>query len=584
MKGTLRRISCFFTLLFALLLSSIYGFAAENTEYKFTDVNPYKVWKIKFNKEIDEKYLKSVQAALKDQQGKITFLPISLSVDNKAILIEPPSGGYKQLSSYELKIPSGLKAKDGEILEKASSIKFNVREKIKIQGVLQERSYFTEGKDMIFYIYSNTDKEVQYNVKVTDINGKVYNITDGFSNNIKGNSTYKIKLDKLSSGQYLLNVYMKVVGEREIYTDDGIGYHDRYHSVFKVNKNNTKYDFMNDNIKFENFYFIEDNKYILMKNSTILNPSFEGKDDFEYSLKVMNVENGKIDKNAVKFGQMFKWSPKDSKDLLLEIGIKTSTGENLGSKVINVVTNNMTVKYVDYNMTVKEFAIKQKNNERMIIYGGNGMWRTPTLEEVEYYIDPQNFMDEYGMYQFLILNYVEGMTVEEVNEILKGKGILEGKGAAVLEGAKKYNINPAYLIAHIILETGHGKVSKLAKGIRVTSVEGKSVDPRIVYNMYGIQAIDANPNKYGSEYAYKQGWFTPEIAIIEGARWVGENYINSDKFEQNTLYEMRWNKSVMWHQYSTDVKWAYGQIKRIKDYLKNSENLKLVFEIPRYRK
>jgi len=219
----------------------------------------------------------------------------------------------------------------------------------------------------------------------------------------------------------------------------------------------------------------------------------------------------------------------------------------------------------------------------MIIYAGNGRWRTPTLDEVEYYINPENFMDDYGIYQFLTLNYVEGMTVDEVNDILKGKSILEGKGAAVLEGAKKYDINPAYLIAHIILETGHGS-SKLAKGIEVTSVKGQSVNSRVVYNMYGIQATDANANKYGSEYAYKQGWFTPEIAIIEGAKWVGDNYINSDKYDQNTLYEMRWNKSVMWHQYSTDVRWTYGQIKRIKDYLEKSENIKLVFEIPRYRK
>jgi len=134
------------------------------------------------------------------------------------------------------------------------------------------------------------------------------------------------------------------------------------------------------------------------------------------------------------------------------------------------------------------------------------------------------------------------------------------------------------------LETGNGKESELASGIEVTSVKGQPVDPRVVYNMYGIRAEDENSNKYGSEFAYKQGWFTPEIAIIEGAKWIGENYINSEKYDQNTLYEMKWNKSVLWHQYSTDIKWPYSQIKWIKEYLKNSENIKLVFEIPRYRK
>lgn len=218
MKISLRSIRCFFVLLFVFLFSSISTYAIENNEYKFTDVNPEKVWKVKFNKVVDGEYLKKVQAKLMDERGIDLYLQMSLGDDDKTVLIKPPSGGYEEDCSYEINIPAGLRAKNGETLKKISTIKFTV-------------------------------------------------------------------------------------------------------------------------------------------------------------------------------------------------------GDN--SKII---------RYVDYNMTVEEFAINQQNNERMIIYGGNGIWSTPTLDEVKYYIDPENFMDEYGIYQFLVLNYVEGMTVDEVNEILRGKGILEGRG------------------------------------------------------------------------------------------------------------------------------------------------------------
>lgn len=216
------------------------------------------------------------------------------------------------------------------------------------------------------------------------------------------------------------------------------------------------------------------------------------------------------------------------------------------------------------------------------VYQINGRWEKASKDMIEYYMNPDNFKDEEGMYQFLSLNYIHGIKVEDINRYLKGRGMLEGMGEAVLEGAKKYNLNPAYLIAHMILETGHGK-SKLARGIVVSEVEGRSVPANKVYNMYGIQAVDSAPNKRGSEYAYKQGWFTPEIAIIEGAKWVGEKYINSEKYNQNTLYKMRWNNEVIWHQYSTDVRWVYNQTKRLKEIMDSLTKVKMIFDIPNYR-
>ena len=190
------------------------------------------------------------------------------------------------------------------------------------------------------------------------------------------------------------------------------------------------------------------------------------------------------------------------------------------------------------------------------------------------------------MYQFMVLSGQCGVTINQMNKELKGKGILEDRGASFIEGARKYNVNELYLMAHSLLETGNGK-SALSTGVIVTSVKGKPVTPRKVYNMYGIGAIDSDPFKYGSERAYELGWFTPEIAITEGAHWISESYINNPTYKQDTLYKMRYNPSNPGiHQYATDIAWSYKQIRQIDnimDYCREMEGVVLRFDIPKYR-
>ncbi|WP_456176049.1 hypothetical protein, partial [Acinetobacter soli] len=41
-----------------------------------------------------------------------------------------------------------------------------------------------------------------------------------------------------------------------------------------------------------------------------------------------------------------------------------------------------------------------------------------------------------------------------------------------------------------------------------------------VYNMYGIRAVDSSPLATGAKFAFEQKWFTPEMAIQDGARWI----------------------------------------------------------------
>jgi beta-N-acetylglucosaminidase len=210
------------------------------------------------------------------------------------------------------------------------------------------------------------------------------------------------------------------------------------------------------------------------------------------------------------------------------------------------------------------------------------MWLAATDEQIEFYLNPYNFInDPYGKYQFLVLNYTSGITAEDLNTILKGKGVLDGKGAVFLQAAADNNVSPIYLVSHALLETGNGSTA-LAKGIFVTQVDGKSVSPNLVYNMFGIGAYDINADKFGSEYAYKQGWFSVDAAITGGAKWISSQYINNKYYNQNTLYKMRWNPANPGtHQYSTDVAWAYNQTYNIKRLAEKLPNANLVFDIPK---
>ena len=226
---------------------------------------------------------------------------------------------------------------------------------------------------------------------------------------------------------------------------------------------------------------------------------------------------------------------------------------------------------ISYNYT--DPVTKQQQDDR---------WRSAKYEDIKEFVDPTQFAAD--DYQFLVLSGSAHTTSTELNtKVLQGKGILEGRGQAFIDASKKYDINEIYLLSHALLETGHG-TSNLSKGITVTEVNGQPVDSKTVYNMYGIQAVDSSAEKSGSEFAYTQGWFTPEEAIIGGAKFIAEKYINKG---QDTLYKMRWNPANpgKYPQYATDIGWAYKQTQSTS--MKNIYNLIddyfLYFDVPVFR-
>lgn len=225
--------------------------------------------------------------------------------------------------------------------------------------------------------------------------------------------------------------------------------------------------------------------------------------------------------------------------------------------------------YTDYDIALSELVSTQMDASPTVF---NAKSSPASANDVKEYANPQNFTDDYNIYQFLKLSGSNGTDAQTLNNYLIGKGVLEGRGSVFADASKKYDVSEIYLAVHACLESGNG-MSELARGVEV--------DGTVVYNLFGIGAYDSDPVGGGSRYAYNQGWTSVDAAITGGAEWISKNYIAAG---QDTLYKMRWNPERPGsHQYATDVAWASKQAKTLKNMFGAFPSAKLTFEFPIYK-
>lgn len=226
-----------------------------------------------------------------------------------------------------------------------------------------------------------------------------------------------------------------------------------------------------------------------------------------------------------------------------------------------------TVKYSYYTETLEELVDLQMSLDPPPKI--NGGVQIATRDEVEDHMDPSCYYTGAYRYQFLDLSTPNGVSADELNAYLEGKGVLEGQAEAFITAANQYGLSELYLVAHAILETGHG-TSALARGIDVNGTT--------VYNMYGIGAFDSSAEYSGSRKAYNEGWTSIEAAIIGGAGWINEYYVDAG---QNTLYKMLWNpESPGEHQYATACDWATLQALNLDKLFKLFPNCIRTYDVP----
>ena len=293
------------------------------------------------------------------------------------------------------------------------------------------------------------------------------------------------------------------------------------------------------------FYDHEEGKVYLKKDHEV------GKADYEYRLGPPGNEwtvlvgdwSGDGGKTLGFYdhqeGKMYlkKDHQKGDADQLFRLGPRDNNWVPLTGKFFQV---DKTHTYYDF--TLEEMLLTQMSMSPQR-WDGDGGFEDAEKEDVEYYLDPANFRDcERGKFMFLVLSESSGIEEEEMGKLLEDKGILDGTEEYFLEGSKKHELNEIFLVALALHETGNGE-SDLAQGIEVEDKEDKTDEDKVkVYNMFGIGAYDSDPEKYGAKRAYEKEWFSPQEAIMGGAKFVGGDYIHDPEYQQDTIYQMRWYK------------------------------------------
>lgn len=195
-------------------------------------------------------------------------------------------------------------------------------------------------------------------------------------------------------------------------------------------------------------------------------------------------------------------------------------------------------------------------------------------------------------YQYLIEDYCRE------TDISVKKSSLYKKADVFLKAAKKYNLDPVYLVSQTFLESAYG-TSELASGNRIKKVarrgyprtrRGKFLTRKIkksvkVYNLYGIKAYDNDPFVGGTSYAYYHKWTSVTRAIYGAAHYLSSNYIRG-QYAQNTIYKMRFSPSRggLWHQYATAP--HYAESIGLRMYWMSTcyaESTKFLYDYPRFR-
>lgn len=586
-KVFLRKLYLFIAIvggLFLLMPSS--AIASTNTiqmEHK-TNVPVDKVWKIKFNQSLSEvNLIKGVEVY--DTYGVKAQTKISYDSVNNQILVQPPALGYKYSQTYSLHIYETIKSLNNNPLKSYVSMNFTTEafnQIPKINTIDIDHLPLVEGDSARFYIASKESNKVQYRVYLTNQQlNTTKELTKGYSAVMEGTSPFYIdSSEAFNSGGYGLKVYVKRANVDGIKSDNNTDYDDFKVFEFQcLTKTGSSENYSDKNI-------ITDATRYKIGQAININ---QGGTQATSSTSTLKAYKLLSEGQPQDLTNKTTWTPSEVGTYKLEANTKSlneSTGEYLiSTKIKYIEVSNKEYIYQQYNRTLDEIVDIQFNcSTKQLNYLSSKYFSVASKQDLKEYINPKKIEeDDNAIYQFLTLNYIEGVTAEELNGFLKGRGVLDNQGIAFLKAAKDNNINVAYLIAHAVIETGHGK-SVLSNGVEVSEVDGKAVVKKTAYNMFGIGAVDKNALKFGSERAYKEGWFSVESAIIGGAKFISTSYINNNTRKQNTLYKMRWNPAnPATYQYATDIGWAYKQIKYMKEILDKCKNAYLVFEIPQYK-
>ncbi len=181
-------------------------------------------------------------------------------------------------------------------------------------------------------------------------------------------------------------------------------------------------------------------------------------------------------------------------------------------------------------------------------YYQDGSYVTASKDAVAYVVDPRNFINESGIFQFETLSFSSAsQTVDAVQGVLaatpmgstyksqyKSYGTWKDLGTTYAELiyrlSKDVGINPVHIASRIRQENS----GNIINGSLINGDYG-------VYNFFNIGAYDtanASAVTNGINYARNQGWTTISASLLGGINYIYSKYI---KWGQDTIYFERFD-------------------------------------------
>ncbi len=297
--------------------------------------------------------------------------------------------------------------------------------------------------------------------------------------------------------------------------------------------------------------------------------------------------------------------------------------------IFNAVKTNLDYNDAITNETIGEISLVNGTDETLRKKDDYGNyiesvkekgWYQASSSAVGYYMDPRNFLTEEGVFMFENLQYnKEIQTKDALKSILKNTFMDNDEYVNYfMKAADKSGASPTYLASRVRQEKGangstgvdgakftFAKDNECANRYRnsdswtILNNCGNDKEYSGIYNFYNIGAygtyqspvvrglIWANGGYDASVTSYMRPWDSKEKAIIGGALYIVNGYINAN---QHTLYFQKFNvspsalNSTYTHQYMSNIKAPASEALSIYKGYKSNDLLDKTYEflIPVY--
>lgn len=295
-------------------------------------------------------------------------------------------------------------------------------------------------------------------------------------------------------------------------------------------------------------------------------------DSYKNSLRALHVMHPTWNFQAIDTG--LEWSD--------ALRAESAVGKNLVSK--NSIASWKSTAAQAYNWS---------NNTWYTFDGGS--WASASPELIAYYMDPRNFLNESGIYQFETFEYKDTQKQDSVAKMLTGTFMSDsftdtdgstGNYADVfVRIGQLTGVSPYLLAGRCIQEQGiFGKSQSIAGN--VPGYEGYFNYFNVGAYAYSGRSATINGLIYakGNDSDNLRPWNSRVKSIYGGAKYISDKFISKG---QDTLYFQKFNvvnaeNTLYSHQYMSNIQAASSESARIQlAYLGDDEAL--TFKIPFYR-